>query len=118
MCGGVEDLNVHHQTEYVMMFLMGLSETFTHARGQVLLMDLIPPINKVFALLSQEEKHRTVGGHGSSNFDPTNALVVLAKSYQKTINKYQKRDCPVCTHCKIVGHAVEKGCKRHGYPWL
>ena len=81
-------------------------------------MDLIPPINKVFALISQEEKHRTVGGQGSSNFDPTNGLVVLAKSDQKTINKYQKRYRPVCTHCKIVGHTIEKCYKRHGFPWL
>ena len=53
-CGGVKNLDLYHQTEYVMTFLMGLSESFTPAHGQVLLMDPIPPINRVFALISQE----------------------------------------------------------------
>ena len=39
-----------------------------------------PTYKQSFCSYIQEEKHRTVGGHGSSNFDPTNALVVLAKS--------------------------------------
>ena len=55
-CSGVKNLDLYHQTEYIMTFLMGLSESFTPARGQVLLMDSIPPINRVFALISQEEK--------------------------------------------------------------
>lgn len=39
-----------------MSFLMGLNESFSQVRAQLLLMDHIPPINKVFTLISQEEK--------------------------------------------------------------
>ena len=35
-----------------MSFSMGLNEIFSQVRGQILLMDPIPPINKVFALVS------------------------------------------------------------------
>ena len=39
---------------------MGLHDSFAQVRGQLLLMDHIPPINKVFALISQEENQRNV----------------------------------------------------------
>ena len=55
-CSNVKILDLYHQTEYIMTFLMGLSESFTPTRDQVLLMDLIPPINHVFALISHKEK--------------------------------------------------------------
>ena len=57
-CGGVKALNLHYQMEYVMSFLMGLNESFAQVRGQLLLMDPLPPINKVFSLVSQEERQR------------------------------------------------------------
>ncbi|KAL5865096.1 hypothetical protein ACOSQ3_002610 [Xanthoceras sorbifolium] len=54
-CGGVKDLNSYYQMEYVMSFLMGLNDSFTQIRGQLLLMDPLPPINRVFSLISQEK---------------------------------------------------------------
>lgn len=50
----VENVNVvdHYHMEYVVSFLMGLSVLFAQLRGQLLLMDPIPLINKVFALVS------------------------------------------------------------------
>ena len=52
-CGGKAMLNEFAESEYVMQFLMGLNDTYKHARGQVLLMEPIPPINKVYAMLNQ-----------------------------------------------------------------
>ena len=59
-CGGTRALVEHYHMEYVMSFLMGLHDSFAQVRGQLLLMDLIPPINKVYALISQEENQRNV----------------------------------------------------------
>lgn len=50
--GGVKELDNHHQMEYIMSFLMGLNDSFSQVRGQILLMDPLPQINKVFALIS------------------------------------------------------------------
>jgi hypothetical protein len=41
-------------------FLMGLNETFSHIRGQILLIDPLPPINKVFSMILQEERQRQI----------------------------------------------------------
>ena len=43
-----------------MKFLMSLNDSFSQVRTQVLLMDPLPSLNKVYALLIQEEKQRTV----------------------------------------------------------
>ena len=60
MCGALKDLNAYFQIEYVMTFLMGLNDSFAKIKGQLLLLDPIPPINKVFSIVSQEERHRNV----------------------------------------------------------
>ena len=51
-CRGVKELNSYFHMEYVMSFLMGLNDIFAQIRGQLLLLDRIPPINKVFSLIS------------------------------------------------------------------
>ena len=44
-----------------MSFLMGLNDTYAAVRGQILLMDPIPSLSKVFSLLLQDEKQIKVG---------------------------------------------------------
>lgn len=48
-CGGAKD------AEHTMSFLMGLNESFSQIRGQILLMDPIPSLNKIFSLIIQED---------------------------------------------------------------
>ncbi|KAJ0053636.1 hypothetical protein Pint_01350 [Pistacia integerrima] len=116
--------------EYIMSFLMGLDDSFSQVRGQLLLMDLMPPINRVFSLIVQEEQQRrTNPSSDSSNSTGTMAFAVktdVAKfggsSSQNSQNsnsnasKNQKRDRLYCTHCKILGHTVDRCYKIHGYP--
>ena len=45
MCVGVKELNNFYQNEYIMTFLMGLNDSFSQVRGQLLLMDPLPTIN-------------------------------------------------------------------------
>ena len=63
---------------------MGLNETYTTVRGQILLMDPIPPMGKVFSLLIQDEKQRKVG---KKNTIESFALVVKANGSSKLFNK-------------------------------
>jgi hypothetical protein len=47
-CRGLKVLLDFHNQEYVYHFLMGLHESFAQIRGQILLIDPFPRINKVF----------------------------------------------------------------------
>ncbi|WZZ63895.1 hypothetical protein YC2023_075265 [Brassica napus] len=44
----------------VLKFLMGLSDTYTATRGQILMMEPKPSITKVFNLVSHEERQRSM----------------------------------------------------------
>ncbi|KAL5566971.1 hypothetical protein UlMin_030135 [Ulmus minor] len=112
-----------------MLFLMGLHDSFTQVRGQLLLMDPLPPINKVFALISQEEHQRKVGVHTSSISDPASTMAFAVKnansnrtgtsnsrSHNYGVSKGYRKERPFCTHYNFHGHTIEKCYKIHGYP--
>lgn len=73
--------NAYFQMDYVMSFLMGLNDSFAQIRGQLLLLDPIPPISKVFSLISQEERHKNVSSQTSSNVvNPLNNMELVVRS--------------------------------------
>ena len=120
-----------------MSFLMGLHDSFSQIRGQLLLMDPMPPINKVFSLVSQEEHQRKLGIPTSDTGNPiaftvktnipksnsenfctskTNFAATNKGQNQNTNYKGQKRERPFCTNCHLLGHTVDRCYKLHGYP--
>ena len=59
-----------------MKFLMGVNDTFFQVRIQVLLMDPLPSLNKVYALLIQEAVQRTMTNDASTRVEST---ILVAK---------------------------------------
>ncbi|KHN22372.1 hypothetical protein glysoja_033065, partial [Glycine soja] len=112
-CGGVAPLLASIKEEFVMSFLMGVNESFAHARGQILLMKPIPDIDETFSLLLQDETHRVVGVQ--PNFAPP-AEMACAVTLSNAKGKPTRKNRPFCSHCNIHGHTKEKCFKIHGYP--
>ena len=52
-CGAMRQVFENYQQACLMQFLMGLNESFTQVRGQILLMDPMPNIDRVFSLIRQ-----------------------------------------------------------------
>ena len=59
-----------------MKLLMGLNDSFSQVRTQILLMDPLPSVNKVHSLLVQEEMQRSI------NFDTRVESIALATKSQ------------------------------------
>ena len=80
-------------------------------------MDPIPSVEKVFSLLIQDKKQRSVG-QGSNNgpFVESTALAAKGTSIGSKNNKGKGKERPICSHCSLQGHTVEKCYKLHGYP--
>ncbi|KAL5537688.1 hypothetical protein UlMin_046008 [Ulmus minor] len=111
-CGAMKQLIDLQQQGYVLQFLMGLNESFSQVRAQILMLDPLPSINKVFSLIVQEERQRSLS---SLNFSQPSVVAYGASS--SNYNSYKgKKDKPYCTHCGILGHTIEKCYKIHGYP--
>ncbi|KZV49902.1 hypothetical protein F511_40299 [Dorcoceras hygrometricum] len=65
-CGSMKEWITYQNQECVMHFLIGLNESYAQIRAQVLMMEPLPIIPKVFALVVQEERQRSIH-HGVAN---------------------------------------------------
>lgn len=136
ICGLSKTLIEYQQYDYVHSFLMRLNESLDQVRGQILLMEPLPPINKVFSLVQNDEKQRgeellplpsslsTVDStalisrmnnemnqafpYSNTGFNALLSWIDNNKPYQ-----YPRNDRPVCCHCGFKGHTAEKCYKLH-----
>ncbi|XP_073046189.1 uncharacterized protein [Primulina eburnea] len=119
ICSGVKNIEAYVQMDYTLTFLMGLNDSFTHVRSQVLLLDPLPPISRVFALIVQEEWQREVGAcQGTSNQGMAFTLKSDRPQTQQGSRRPQQfqRGRPYCTTCNVPSHTIETCYKIHGYP--
>lgn len=55
-----QDLNTYFQIEHAMVFQMGLNESFTPMRSQLLFMEVEPSVNHTFSLVIQEANEKAL----------------------------------------------------------
>lgn len=70
--------------ESMMKFLMGLNDSFSQVRTQVLLMDPLPSIRKVYSLLIQKEMQRSITNSFGVKVDSI-ALVAKMQSFNANL---------------------------------
>lgn len=97
---------------------MDPNESFAQVKTQILLMNLLLSINKVYSLLIQEEMQRTVGQEFGCRIE---SIAFVAKGQSFTPNSRKNfipkgKERPKCTHCGKLGHTVDKFYKLHGFP--
>jgi len=120
ICGCTKTIMDFHHQEYIYHFLMGLNDSFSNIRGYILLLEPLPPINKVFSLVLQEERQKDLSGGipQSSLFGDSSALLTTKSPTvnTQTIKQGSRKPKPVCSHCGVTGHTIEKCYKIHGFP--
>ena len=103
-------------------------------------MQPLPPMNKVFFMIQQDEKQRGQGilplptikstaliSRSDNAFIPNNAFLSNSSTannpnafFSRMENgkqyQYGRKDKPICSHCGYKGHTAEKCYKLHGYP--
>ncbi|KAJ0034730.1 hypothetical protein Pint_25880 [Pistacia integerrima] len=119
-CGVLTTFKNYHNSDYVIRFLIDLSDQFAVVRTQIMLIDPLPPINKVFSLVLQQERHMSFGV----------AKVFINKAVKENsqANKSQNTwrfnssssqhngDSWFCTFCGKPRHIVETCYRKHGFP--
>jgi hypothetical protein len=116
--------------------LIGLNDEYQGVASQVLLMEPMPLINKVFTMVMQQERKLSYGLNSSAS-DDSNALVNAvegSKSYGRgrgrgNGNNFQGRGInsngfqgrgkgngKECTYCGKGGHIVEDCYRKNGFP--
>ncbi|KAJ0034274.1 hypothetical protein Pint_25490 [Pistacia integerrima] len=132
-CGIFNTFKTYRNNDYVIRFLKGLNDSFTVVRSQIMLMDPLPSINKVFSLVVQQERQLSLGGakvfvnrsdRESAQFPSKSQQQFQHQSVQSS--KYQQGrkytqsssggDNRFCTYCGKPRHTIETCYKKHGYP--
>jgi hypothetical protein len=64
----MQSVSEFHSQMYIYHFLMGLNDQFSNVRGQILLMEPLPPFNKVFSMILQDERERETSSFIGNSF--------------------------------------------------
>ncbi|XP_061351894.1 uncharacterized protein LOC133296862 [Gastrolobium bilobum] len=124
-CGASRLISASHQQDHALQFLMGLNDSFSSVRAQILLMEPLPQLSRIFSLVLQEEKQRQItcplpvlpdspllnsASAVASSPIPGSAPMAAISSAPF------RRSRPQCTYCHNSGHTREKCFKLHGFP--
>ncbi|KZV33276.1 hypothetical protein F511_05399 [Dorcoceras hygrometricum] len=81
------------------------------------MMEPLPVISKVFALVVQEERQRSIHhGVAKVSIDHSISLNNVSSTTTSKVSKLGRGDKVVCSHCHFRNHTVDKCYKLHGYP--
>lgn len=102
-----------------MQFLTGLNDTFGVVKTQVLLLDPLPPLNKVYSLVVQEESNISlpisISASDDSNIQLNASEVKKSQGRGKGFVNSQKPN-RYCTFCHKTNHTVDFCYQLHGHP--
>lgn len=114
----------HQHEECAMEIFMGFYDKYSHVRGQILLMDPLPMISKVFALVLQEEQQQDISSSSLYPMSEYSAIInnlsqllsALATSQNFNKQHFPQKDRPICRHCGKTRHVIDKCFQLHGFP--
>ena len=82
----------------------------------------LPDLAEICNILDQDDSQRQFNSVVSPNTflvsqDPPSALAVDNNTPQQgTLNAFQRKTGPICSHCGNTGHVIDRCYKLHGYP--
>jgi hypothetical protein len=117
-CAAMRDARNHRLEDQIIQFLTGLNDNFAVVKTQILLMDPLPSINKVYSLVVQEESNTAfLVAPASESLSMVNASDAR-KGYGrgKPPSSGSKNSSRYCTFCDRPGHTVEFCYSKHGHP--
>jgi len=125
-CLAMRNNKAFRAEDRIIKFLVGLDEDYQGVTSQVLLMDHLPQINRVFSMLMQQERKMQYNVVSSPTIpvDDKASGLVNAKDGQRQFGRgrgdsFQGRgrgNTRVCSFCNRTNHTVETCYKKHGYP--
>ncbi|PNX74638.1 retrovirus-related Pol polyprotein from transposon TNT 1-94, partial [Trifolium pratense] len=106
-CEAMRSARRNHTLLQTVRFISGLNDRFSTVKSQILIMDPLPPINKVFSLVIQHERQGN-----SFELDDSKILVNAAKNGKFAPSS--KPSTRSCSYCGKDNHVVENCFKKNG----
>ncbi|XP_061342845.1 uncharacterized protein LOC133289010 [Gastrolobium bilobum] len=124
-CGVLRPINTHRDQDHILQFLIVLNDSYSSLHAQILLIDPLPLLGKVFSIIPQEERRRqSISLPGSAVPDSpflnsvttSSSSSLQVASSPPTVVATQRHSHLVCTYCHLSSHTREKCFKLNGYP--
>ncbi|CAJ2656660.1 unnamed protein product [Trifolium pratense] len=126
-CAAIAKMKSYKESDQVIRFLKGLNEPYHAVRSQIMLMDPLPSISKVYSLLVQQERQIV------TPVDESKLLVVSGNNHYagrgySTCGRGNRGGRSsggrgkgpignkLCSHCGQTNHVVDNCWKKYGYP--
>ncbi|XP_010520985.1 PREDICTED: uncharacterized protein LOC104799982 [Tarenaya hassleriana] len=119
-CNVDQKWNSFFECNFVIDFLFGLSDAYEVIRGQILMLEPLPDLERAFSLIVQHEQQRLLRSpttHDSHVFQTSTTPDLGSFSVAAFQGaSVRGRSRPYCTHCGGSGHTIVRSYKLHGYP--
>lgn len=110
-CNWAAELSKEREERQVHQFLMGLdNDLYGNIRTNIIAQDPLPSLNRAYALVIQEERHKNMsrGKKGRSE--------AVSFAVQRAPNSTTKPRGEKCSKCNRAGHHVSSCFEINGYP--
>ncbi|XP_022635066.1 uncharacterized protein LOC111241415 [Vigna radiata var. radiata] len=102
----------YHTQDFIIRFLKGLDDRFSVVRSQVLLMEPLSSLNRIFSMVIQHERQQpdvVFSTNEPNSF--ANAAMDRSRNTTNKANSSKK-----CSYCHRPGHTMDVCYSKHGYP--
>ena len=121
---------VYQQQDYALRFLKGLNERFTTVKSQIMLLDPLPSVNKIFSMILQKEREMHLGVESTilinkgpsrpsgapASFRSGSSRIVFSGSGSKNFVAGGSSHAKFCTYCYRPRHTIDTCYRKHGFP--
>ncbi|XP_019155913.1 PREDICTED: uncharacterized protein LOC109152717 [Ipomoea nil] len=130
-CGLVDEIRKEREVDQVIRFLQGLNDDFNTLKSNVLMLDPLPEVYKIYVMAEKLERRISLMKLNINNFEISHANSIQATEMVQNssddlvaaINTFNGKKYtnnggskPKCSFCGMIGHTVDKCYKKHGYP--
>ncbi|XP_019170437.1 PREDICTED: uncharacterized protein LOC109166008 [Ipomoea nil] len=131
-CDLVDEIRNERDVDQVIRFLQGLNEDFNSLKSNILVLDPLPEVYKVFVMAEKLERQINLASLNldSLEINQVNAVQnsqgsvsenTIAAAVNNSNSNFNRRGnggnkSAKCTFCGMTGHTVDRCYKKHGYP--
>jgi len=108
-CGSPVTIVQEREKEKVIQFLMRLDDDlYGNLRSQILTLEPLRTLGKVYAMVSQEEKHKMLTRGRDERGTEAAFVTQEAPKWKNSHIQQFTGDKPKCTHCGKMGHDASR----------